>query len=50
MGSTWPAVCPLALGCMGMSAMYGPTDDAESLATIHAALEHGVSLLDTGDF
>jgi aryl-alcohol dehydrogenase-like predicted oxidoreductase len=35
---------------MGMSAMYGPTDDAESLATIHAALEHGVSLLDTGDF
>ncbi len=50
LGSTGPAVFPLALGCMGMSAMYGPTDDAESLATIHAALEHGVSLLDTGDF
>jgi aryl-alcohol dehydrogenase-like predicted oxidoreductase len=35
---------------MGMSGMYGPTDDAESLATIHAALDAGVNLLDTGDF
>jgi aryl-alcohol dehydrogenase-like predicted oxidoreductase len=35
---------------MGMSGMYGPTDDAESLATIHAAQEAGINLLDTGDF
>ena len=39
---TGPEVFPLALGCMGMSGMYGPTDDAESLATIHAALDAGV--------
>ena len=42
---------PLALGCMGMVAgMYGASDEAESIATIHAALERGVNLLDTGDF
>jgi aryl-alcohol dehydrogenase-like predicted oxidoreductase len=35
---------------MGMSALYGPTDEAESIATIHAALDSGVTLLDTGDF
>jgi aryl-alcohol dehydrogenase-like predicted oxidoreductase len=35
---------------MGMSAMDGPTDEAESLATIHAALGAGVTLFDTGDF
>ena len=35
---------------MGMSGMYGPADEAESIATIHAALDHGVTLLDTGDF
>jgi aryl-alcohol dehydrogenase-like predicted oxidoreductase len=51
LGATGPEVFPLALGCMGMSAMYGPApDEAESLATIHAALEAGVDLLDTGDF
>ena len=44
------AVFPLALGCMGMSGMYGPADERESIATIHAALERGVTLLDTGDF
>lgn len=43
-------VFPLSLGCMGMSGMYGPADDAESIATIHAALDAGVTLLDTGDF
>jgi aryl-alcohol dehydrogenase-like predicted oxidoreductase len=43
-------VFPLALGCMGMSGMYGRSDDAESIATIHAALDRGVTLLDTGDF
>ncbi|MGH9883713.1 MAG: aldo/keto reductase [Pyrinomonadaceae bacterium] len=43
-------VFPLALGCMGMSGMYGVADDNESIATIHAALDAGVTLLDTGDF
>jgi len=50
LGSSGPEVSPIALGCMGMSGMYGPTDDAESLATIHAAQEAGINLLDTGDF
>ncbi len=50
LGTTGPQVFPLALGCMGMSGMYGPADEAESLATIHAALDAGVNLLDTGDF
>ena len=50
LGSTGPAVFPLALGCMGMSGMYGPADEEESIATIHEALERGVTLLDTGDF
>ena len=45
-----PSVFPLALGCMGMSGMYGPADETESIATIHAALDHGITLLDTGDF
>ncbi len=40
----------MALGCMGMSGMYGPSDEAESIRTIHAALDHGVTLFDTGDF
>jgi aryl-alcohol dehydrogenase-like predicted oxidoreductase len=35
---------------MGMSGMYGPTDEAESIATIHAALDAGITLLDTGDY
>ncbi|HEY0513002.1 MAG TPA: aldo/keto reductase [Thermoanaerobaculia bacterium] len=50
LGSSGPTVFPLALGCMGMSGMYGPADETESIATIHAALDHGVNLLDTGDF
>lgn len=45
-----PATAPLALGCMGMSDMYGPADRAESIATIHAALDAGINILDTGDF
>ena len=40
----------IALGCMGMSGAYGRTDDRESIAVIHAAIERGVTLLDTGDF
>jgi aryl-alcohol dehydrogenase-like predicted oxidoreductase len=47
---TGPRVSALGLGCMGMSGMYGPTDRAESIATIHAALDAGINLLDTGDF
>jgi aryl-alcohol dehydrogenase-like predicted oxidoreductase len=44
------ATSEIGLGCMGMSGMYGPADEAESIATIHAAMDAGVSLLDTGDF
>jgi aryl-alcohol dehydrogenase-like predicted oxidoreductase len=40
----------LGLGCMGMSGMYGPADRTEAIATIHAALDAGITLLDTGDF
>src|ERR1700740_306499 len=50
LGKTGPSVSALGLGCMGMSGMYGPADRAESIATIHAALDAGVTLLDTGDF
>ena len=44
------AVSAIGLGCMSMSGVYGPADDAESTATIHAALDAGITLLDTGDF
>ncbi|MFJ2890642.1 aldo/keto reductase [Streptomyces sp. NPDC087305] len=50
LGTTGPQVSTLGLGCMGMSALYGEADRTESIATIHAALEAGVTLLDTGDF
>jgi aryl-alcohol dehydrogenase-like predicted oxidoreductase len=50
LGSAGPSIFPLALGCMGMSGMYGPADERESIATIHYALDHGVTLLDTGDY
>lgn len=50
LGATGLKVFPIALGCMGMSGMYGASDDNESIATIHAALDAGVTLLDTGDF
>jgi len=52
LGATGPEVLPFALGCMGMGAgnIYGNGDDAESMSTIHAALERGVSVIDTSDF
>lgn len=50
LGNTGPVVSALGLGAMGMSGMYGPADRAESLATIDAAIEAGVTLIDTGDF
>jgi len=50
LGATGPKVSALGLGAMGMSGMYGPSDRAESLATLDAALEAGVTLIDTGDF
>jgi aryl-alcohol dehydrogenase-like predicted oxidoreductase len=50
LGASGPMVSEIGLGCMAMSGMYGPTDRAESIATIHAALDAGITLLDTGDF
>jgi aryl-alcohol dehydrogenase-like predicted oxidoreductase len=50
LGRTGPRVFPIALGCMGMSGMYGHADETESTATIHEAIDRGVNLLDTGDF
>ncbi len=50
LGASGPRVSSLGLGCMGMSGMYGPADRAESIATLHAALDAGITLLDTGDF
>lgn len=50
LGANGPHVSALGLGCMGMSGLYGPADEAESIATIHAALDAGINLLDTGDW
>ena len=50
LGASGPNVSAIGLGCMGMSDFYGPTDRGESISTIHAALDAGITLLDTGDF
>ena len=50
LGDTGPEVFPIALGCMGMSSAYGRSRDEDGIATIQAAIERGVTLLDTGDF
>jgi aryl-alcohol dehydrogenase-like predicted oxidoreductase len=50
LGRNGPTVSAFGLGCMGMSGGYGPADDQESIATVHAALEAGITMIDTGDF
>ena len=50
LGRNGPEISAIGLGCMGMSAFYGDRDDNASIATIHAAIEQGVTFLDTGDF
>jgi aryl-alcohol dehydrogenase-like predicted oxidoreductase len=50
LGKSGPSTSAFGLGCMGMSDFYGPADRSESIATIHAALDAGITLLDTGDF
>jgi aryl-alcohol dehydrogenase-like predicted oxidoreductase len=50
LGATGPVTSALGLGAMGMSDFYGPSDRAESIATVHAALDAGITLIDTGDF
>jgi pyridoxine 4-dehydrogenase len=50
LGQKGPTVSAFGLGCMAMSGVYGPSDRAESVATLHSALDAGITLLDTGDF
>ncbi|NMW24533.1 aldo/keto reductase, partial [Rhodanobacter denitrificans] len=50
LGHDGSPVSALGLGCMGMSDLYGKADRGEGIATVHAALDAGVTLLDTGDF
>ena len=50
LGTSGPTVSAIGLGAMGMSHMYGASDRSESIATVHAALDAGINLIDTGDF
>lgn len=50
LGQTGPVVSAIGLGCMGMSDLYGPADEAGSQATIRAAVDAGITLIDTGDY
>ncbi|MEV1333748.1 aldo/keto reductase [Micromonospora costi] len=50
LGTNGPEVAVIGLGAMGMSDLYGPADETESVATLHAAIDAGVNLIDTGDF
>ena len=50
LGAKGPEVSAIGLGCMGMTEVYGAADEDESIATIHAALDAGITLIDTGDF
>ena len=50
LGNSGPEVSPIGLGRMAMSGLYGPADRGEAIATIHAALDAGIDLIDTGDF
>jgi aryl-alcohol dehydrogenase-like predicted oxidoreductase len=50
LGANGPTVSEIGLGCMAMSGVYGPSDENESIATIHEAIDQGVNLIDTGDF
>ena len=50
LGQHGPEVSVIGLGCMAMSGTYGPADEGESIATIQAALDAGITLLDTGDY
>lgn len=50
LGTNGPRVPAIGLGCGGMSGVYGPADEADGIATIRAAIDSGITLIDTADF